>query len=327
MKLPIIYEHHGNIKFSLVYFQRAMNKYLRLLTLKIKGYRTHSKSNKLHGNYKKRIGKSFSHKDLLSSSKRINNIIMQKLKSYSNSIDDSLENDKNTKIRRLHYEIAKAELAVKKAYQEFQYVEKEVEEIQSMLYYELGIEDDYTLFDISFLRKYSLTKHLYDNILIYNNKRIEQLVSYKKYIEALDNYEYLLEDYTILTEGRKAIDYRRRDIKLTYREAEIQYADATVELRLYLNKLLEAIKQLLYAENKFEAIRSRFERIKIEDEYSKDLKIKLQETFAEYYKKLENYDLVRRGLDIKVNKYLEAKRIHNKMLEKYGDEMINIMAN
>jgi len=302
---------------------------LKLLTLKTKGYRKHSKSNKLHGNYKKIIGKPFSYKDLLSNSKKINNVIMRKIKSYSKSImeDDSLEGDKNTKMKRLHYEITKAELAVRKAYQEFQYVEKEVEEIQSMLYYELGIEDDYTLFDISFLRKYSLTKHLYDNILIYNNKRIEQLVSYKKYIEALDNYEYLLEDYTILTEGRKAIDYRRRDIKLTYREAEIQYADATVELRLYLNKLLEAIKQLLYAENKFEAIRSRFERIKIEDEYSKDLKIKLQEAFAEYYKKLENYDLVRRGLDIKVNKYLEAKRIHNKMLEKYGDEMINIMAN
>ena len=259
---------------------------------------------------------------------------MQKLKSYSNNImagdslyDDSLENDKKTKIKRLQYEIAKAELEAAKAYEEFQYVEKEVENLQSMLYYELGIEDDYTLFDISFLRKYGLTKHLYDAILEYNNKRIEQLVKYKKYIEALDNYEYLLEDYSILTEGRKAIDYRRRDIKLTYREAEIQYADATVELRLYLNKLLEAIKQLLYAENKFEAIRSRFERIKIEDEYSKDLKIKLQEAFAEYYKKLENYDLVRRGLDIKVNKYLEAKRIHNKMLEKYGDEMINIMAN
>ena len=311
-----------------------MNKYLKLLTMKIKGYRTQSKSSKLYKNSNNSTANFFSHKDLLSNSRRINNIIMQKLKSYSNNImagdslyDDSLENDKKTKIKRLQYEIAKAELEAAKAYEEFQYVEKEVENLQSMLYYELGIEDDYTLFDISFLRKYGLTKHLYDAILEYNNKRIEQLVKYKKYIEALDNYEYLLEDYTILTEGRKAIDYRRRDIKLTYREAEIQYADATVELRLYLNKLLEAIKQLLYAENKFEAIRSRFERIKIEDEYSKDLKIKLQEAFAEYYKKLENYDLVRRGLDIKVNKYLEAKRIHNKMLEKYGDEMINIMAN
>jgi len=252
---------------------------------------------------------------------------MQKLKSYSNSIDDSLENDKNTKIRRLQYEIAKAELAVKKAYQEFQYVEKEVEEIQSMLYYELGIEDDYTLFDISFLRSYGLTKHLYDTIVEYNNKRIEQLVKYKKYIEVLDDYENLLEEYTILTEGRKAIDYRRRDIKLTYREAEIQYADASIELRLYLNKLLEVIKQLLYAENRFEVIRSRFESVKIEDEYSKDLKIKLQEAFEDYYKKLENYDLVRKGLDIIVKKYLEAKRIYNKMLEKYGEEMMNIMAN
>ena len=327
MKLPIIYEHHGNIKFCLVYFQCAMNKYLRLLTLKIKGYRTDSKSNKLHGNHKKSISKFFSHKDLLSNSKIINNIIMRKLKSYSSSIDDSLENDKNNKIRRLQYEIAKAELAVRKDYQEFQYVEKEVEEMQSMLYYELRIEDDYTLFDISFLRSYGLTKHLYDTILRYNNKHIEQLVKYKKYIEALDNYEYLLEDYTILTEGRKAIDYRRRNIKLTYREAEIQYADATIELRLYLNKLLEAIKQVLYAENKFEAIRSRFESIKIEDEYSKDLKVKLQDAFEEYYKKLENYDLVRNGLDAKVKKYLEAKKIYNKMVEKYGEEMMNIMAN
>jgi len=311
-----------------------MNKYLKLLTLKIKGYRTLSKSSKIYKNSDEITGNFFSHKDLLSNSKRINNIIMRKLKSYSNNImagdslyDDSLENDKNTKIKRLQYEIAKAELEAAEAYEEFQYVEKEVENLQSMLYYELGIEDDYTLFDISFLKKYGLTKHLYDAILEYNNKRIEQLFKYKKYIEALDNYEYLLEDYTILTEGRKAIDYRRRDIKLTYREAEIQYADATIELRLYLNKLLEAIKQVLYAENKFEAIRSRFESIKIEDEYSKDLKIKLQEAFEEYYKKLENYDLVRNGLDIKVKKYLEAKKIYNKMLEKYGEEMINIMSN
>ena len=311
-----------------------MNKYLKLLTLKIKGYRTLRKSSKIYKNSNESTGNFFSHKDLISNSKRINNIIMRKLKSYSNNImagdslyDDSLENDKNTKIKRLQYEIAKAELEAAEAYEEFQYVEKEVENLQSMLYYELGIEDDYTLFDISFLKKYGLTKHLYDAILEYNNKRIEQLVKYKKYIEALDNYEYLLEDYTILTEGRKAIDYRRRDIKLTYRESEIQYADATIELRLYLNKLLEAIRQVLYAENKFEAIRSRFESIKIEDEYSKDLKIKLQEAFEEYYKKLENYDLVRKGLDIKVKKYLEAKRIYNKMLEKYGEEMMNIMAN
>jgi len=302
--------------------------------MKIKGYRTQSKSSKLYKNSNNSTANFFSHKDLLSNSRRINNIIMQKLKSYSNNImagdslyDDSLENDKKTKIKRLQYEIAKAELEAAKAYEEFQYVEKEVENLQSMLYYELGIEDDYTLFDISFLRKYGLTKHLYDAILEYNNKRIEQLVKYKKYIEALENYEYLLEDYTILTEGRKAIDYRRRDIKLTYREAEIQYADATIELRLYLNKLLEAIRQVLYAENKFIAFRSRFESVKIEDEYSKDLKVKLQEAFEEYYKKLENYDLVRNGLDIKVKKYLEAKKIYNKMLEKYGEEMVNIMAN
>lgn len=259
---------------------------------------------------------------------------MRKLKSYSNSIMggdssyyDSLENDKNTKTKRLQHKIAEAELEAAEAYEKFRYVEKEVENLQLMLYHELGIEDDYTLFDISFLRSYGLTKHFYDAILEYNNKHIEQLVRYKEYIKALDNYEYLLEDYTILTEGRKAIDYRRRDIKLTYREAEIQYADATIELRLYLNKLLEAIRQVLYAENKFEAIRSRFESIKIKDEYSKDLKIKLQEAFEEYYKRLENYDLVRKGLDIKVKEYLEAKRIHNKMLEKYGEEMVNIMAN
>ena len=311
-----------------------MNKYLRLLTLKTKVCNTDSKSNKLHRNYKKSMSKSFSHKDLLSNSKKINHIIMRKLKSYSNNImggnsshDDSLEGDKNTKIKRLQYEIAKAELQASKAYKEFEYVENEVENLQSMLYNELGVEDDFTLFDISFLRSYGLTKHLYDAILEYNNKRIEQLVKYKKYIESLDNYEYLLEDYTILTEGRKAIDYRRRDIKLTYREAEIQYADATIELRLYLNKLLEAIKQLLYAENKFEAIRSRFESVKIEDEYSKDLKVKLQDAFEEYYKKLENYDLVRNGLDAKVKKYLEAKKIYNKMVEKYGEEIVNIMAN
>jgi len=259
---------------------------------------------------------------------------MRKLKSYSNSImesdssyDDSLEGNRKTKIKRLQYEIAKAESEAVEAYEEFQYVEAKVEKLQSMLYHELGVEDDFTLFDISFLRSYGLTKHLYDAILEYNNKRIEQLVKYKKYIEALDKYEYLIEEYTILTEGRKAIDYRRRDIKLTYREAEIQYADSSIELRLYLNKLLEAIKQLLYAENRFEAIKSRFERVKIEDEYSKDLKIKLQEAFDEYYKKLENYDLVRKGLDIKVKKYIEAKRIHDKMLQRYGDEMINIMAN
>ncbi len=311
-----------------------MNKYLKLLTLKIKGYRTQSKSDKLYKNSNNITANFFSHKDLLLSSKRINNIIMRKLKSYSNNImagdssyDDSLENDKKTKIKRLQYEIAKAELEAAKAYEEFQYVGKEVENLQSMLYHELGVEDDYTLFDISFLRKYGLTKHLYDAILEYNNKRIEQLVKYKKYIEALEKYEYLLEDYTILTEGRKAIDYRRRDIKLTYREAEIQYVDATIELRLYLNKLLEAIRQVLHAENKFEAVRSRFESVKIEDEYSKDLKVKLQEAFEEYYKKLENYDLVRNGLDIKVKKYLEAKKIYNKMLEKYGEEMVNIMAN
>jgi len=259
---------------------------------------------------------------------------MRKLKSYSNSImgddglyDNNLENDKNTKIKSLQHEIAKSELIAEKAYQEFQYVEKEVENLQSVLYYELEIEDDYSLFNISLLRSYGLTKHLYNAILEYNNKRIEQLVKYKKYVEALDNYEYLLEDYTILTEGRKAIDYRRRDIKLTYREAEIQFADESIELRLYLNKLLEAIKQFIYAENKFEAIRSRFESVKIEDEYSKDLKIKLQEAFDEYYKQLENYDLVRKDLDIKVKKYLEAKRIYDKMLKRYGDEMLNIMAN
>ena len=311
-----------------------MNKYLRLLTLKTKDYRTHSKKNKSHKNFKKHTYKSFSSKDLLSNSKQINYIMMRKLKSYSNSImgddslyDDRLEEDKNTKIKRLQYEIARAELEVEKAYQEFQYIDRELEELKSMLYYELGIDDDFTLFDISFLRSYGLTKHLYDTILEYNNKRIEQLVKYKKYIEALDKYEYLLEDYTILTEGRKAIDYRRRDIKLTYRESEIQYADATIELRLYLNKLLEAIRQVLYAENKFEAIRSRLESVKIEDEYSKDLKVKLQDAFEDYYKKLENYDLVRNGLDIKVKKYLEAKKIYNKMLEKYGEEMVNIMAN
>jgi len=311
-----------------------MNKYLKLLTLKIKGYRTQSKSSKLYKKFNKSTGNFFSHKDLLSNSKRINRMMMRKLKTYSSSImgddiphNDRLQDDKNTKIKRLQIEIAKAELEVEKAYQEFQDVETEVEKLQSMLYYELGIEDDFTLFDISFLRKYRLTKHLYDAILEYNNKRIEQLVKYKKYIEELDNYEYLLEDYTILTEGRKAIDYRRRDIKLTYREAEIQYADATIELRLYLNKLLEAIRQVLYAENKFEAVRSRFESVKIEDEYSKDLKVKLQDAFEEYYKKLENYDLVRDGLDIRVKKYLEAKKIYNKMVEKYGEEMINIMAN
>jgi hypothetical protein len=259
---------------------------------------------------------------------------MRKLKSYSNSImgsdssyDNSLEGDKNTKIKRLQYEIAKAELQAAKAYKEFEYVENEVENLQSMLYHELEVEDDFTLFDISFLRSYGLTKHLYDTILEYNNKRIEQLAKYKKYIDTLDDYENLIKEYTILTEGTKAIDYRRREIKLTYREAEIQYADSSIELRLYLNKLLEAIKQLLYAENRFEAIKSRFERVKIEDEYSKDLKIKLQEAFEEYYKKLENYDLVRKGLDIIVKKYLEAKRIYNKMLEKYGEEMMNIMAN
>ena len=311
-----------------------MNKYLRLLTLKTKVYSKDSKSNKLHRNYKKRMSKSFNHKDLLSNSKQINHIIMRKLKSYSNNImggdsshDGSLEGDKNTKIKRLQYEMAKAELKAAKAYKEFQYIENEVENLQSMLYHELGVEDDYTLFDISFLRSYGLTKHLYDAILEYNNKRIEQLIKYKKYVEALDEYENLLEEYTILTEGRKAIDYRRREIKLTYREAEIQYIDATIELRLYLNKLLEAIKQLLYAENRFEVIRSRFESVKIEDEYSKDLKIKLQEAFEDYYKKLENYDLIRKGLDIIVKRYLEAKRIYNKILEKYGEEMMNIMAN
>lgn len=311
-----------------------MNKYLRILALKTKNSRTYSKANKLRRNSNQHTDKYFGYKDLLSNSKQINYTIMRKLRSYSNSImrddspyDDRLEYDKNTKIEQLQHEIAEADLEVKKAYQEFQEVEREVENLQSMLYHELGIDDDFTLFDISFLRAYGLTKHLYDAILEYNNKRIEQLVKYKKYIEALDNYEYLLENYTILTEGRKAIDYRRRDIKLTYREAEIQFADATIELRLYLNKLLEAIKQLLYAENKFEAIRSRFESVKVEDEYSKDLKIKLQEAFDEYYKRLENYDLVRRGLDIKVKKYLETKRIYDKMLQKYGDEMINIMAN
>ncbi len=311
-----------------------MNKYLRLLTLKTKAYLNHSKNNKSYKNFKKYTYKSFSSKDLLSNSKQINYIMMRKLKSYSNSImgddslyNDRLEEDKSTKIKRLQYEIARAELVVEKAYKEFQYIDRELEELKSMLYYELGIDDDFTLFDISFLRSYGLTKHLYDTILEYNNKRIEQLVKYKKYIEALDKYEYLLEDYTILTEGRKAIDYRRRDIKLTYREAEIQFADASIELRLYLNKLLEAIKQLLYAENKFEAIRSRFESVKVEDDYSKDLKLKLQEAFDEYYKRLENYDLVRKGLDSKVKKFLEAKRIYNKMLERYGDEMINIMAN
>ena len=264
----------------------------------------------------------------------INKIVIRKLKTYSRNILNSNgvngnghSSHKNPELQRLRYEIDKTEFAVDRAYKELQKVEQEVERLRSLLYYELGVEDDFYLFNLGFLRDYGLTESLYRTILNYNNKVIEHVTKYKRYIIELNRYETVLAEYALRTEGSRAIDQKRQEIKMRYREAEIQYADATIELRHALTKLLEAIKYLIDAEYKFMVTKDKLEKMDILDEYASRLQDKVIETFYEYQDGLKNYHDARKNVSEKVREYKEARMMYEMMQQEYEKALRDIMAN
>jgi len=264
----------------------------------------------------------------------INKIVISKLKTYSHNILDGnglngkgRSSHKNPELQRLRYEIEKTEFAVDRAHKELQKVEQEVEHLRSLLYYELGIEDDFYLFNLGFLRDYGLTESLYKTILNYNDKVIEHVTKYKRYIIALNRYETALAEYAIRTEGPRAIDKKRQEIKMRYREAEIQYADVTIELRYVLRKLLEAIKYLIDAEYNFTVTQDKLEKLDIIDEYATRLQDKAIETFFEYQDRLKDYYNARKSVSEKVREYKEARIMYEMMQQEYEEALRDIMAN
>jgi hypothetical protein len=305
-----------------------MNNYLRQFLLKMKSgnYRQTRKFSKTQNTYDYML--------LLEKGININKIVNNKIRMYSRNILNSNgvngnghSHHKNPELQRLRYEIDKAEFAVDRAYEELQKVEQTVERLRNILYYELGIEDDFYLFNLGFLRDYGLTESLYETILNYNNKVIEHITKYKKYIIALNRYETALAEYAIRTEGPRAIDQKRQEIKMRYRESEIQYADATIELRHALNKLLEAIKYLIDAEYKFMMTKDKLEKLDILDEYASRLQDKAIETFYEYQDRLKDYYNARKNVSGKVREYKEARMMYEMMQQEYEEVLRDIMAN
>ncbi len=313
-----------------------MNYYLRQLLIGFKSgsYRQTRKFSKQKSIKNNGVNEFRDHISLLEKGSYINKIVSRKLKMYSrNSINRNGVNGnghshhRNPELQRLRYEIDKAEFAVDRAYKELQKAEQELEYIRSLLYHELGIEDDFYLFNLSFLRDYGLTENLYNTILKYNNKVIEYVAKYKKYVIALSKYEKALADYAIRTEGSRAIDQKIQEIKMAYREAEIQYADATIELRHALNKLLETIKYLIDAEYKFMTMKNKLEELDILDEYASRLQDKVIEAFYEYQDRLKDYHNARKNVGDKVRKYKEARVIYETMQQEYEEVLRDIRAN
>jgi len=313
-----------------------MNNYLRQFLFKMKSGNYHQTRNfnKRQNIKYKSVNKSYDYIRFLEKGIGINTIVIRKLKTYSRNIlkgnganGNGYSSHKNPELQRLRYEIDKAEFAVDRAYKELQKAEQEVEHLRSALYYELGIEDDFYLFNLGFLKDYGLTSNLYNAILSYNNKVIEHVAKYKKYIIALNRYETALAEYAVRTEGPRAIDQKIREIKIKYREAEIQYADATIELRHTLSRLLEAIKHLIDAEYKFMVTKDKLEKLDILDEYASRLQDKVIEAFYEYQDELKNYHEARKSVSEKVREYKEARVMYEMMQQEYEEALRNIMAN
>jgi chromosome segregation ATPase len=265
---------------------------------------------------------------------QINEIVSQKIKMYSRNILNSNGingnghlHHINPELQKLKYEIDKAEFAVDRAYKELQKAEQEMEYLRIFLYNELGIEDDFYLFNLGFLKDYGLTESLYRIILNYNNKVIEYVTKYKKYVMALYKYETALANYAIRTEGQRAIEQKIREVKVAYREAEIQYANTTIKLRHALNKLLETIKYLIDAEYKFTTIKSKLEKLDILDEHASRLQDKVIEAFYEYQDRLKDYHNARKNVSKKVKEYKEARTIYETIQQEYEEVLRDIMAN
>jgi hypothetical protein len=313
-----------------------MNNYLRKFLLKTNSgnYRRGRKFSEKQNMKYKSVHKDYDYLLFLKKGIDINKIVIRELRMYSRNIlngngvnGNGHSYHKNPEIQRLRYKIDKTEFAVDKAHKELQKVEQDVNRFRSVLYYELGIDDDFYLFNLGFLKDYGLTEGLYRTILKYNDKVIEHVTKYKKYIIALNRYETALAEYAIRAEGPRAIDQKRWETKMAYREAEIQYADATIELRHALSKLLETIKYLLDAEYRFMAIKEKLEESDILDEYASQLQDKSIEAFFEYQERLQDYYNARKNVSEKVREYKEARMMYEMMQQKYEEALRDIMAN
>jgi len=254
-----------------------MNNYLRKLLIKVGLERYHhvSKFSKSSNKTNNSLNEYRNYKNLLEKGANINKMLRETFKMYSQSTYNGNQlngnghsHHKDPELQRIRYEIDKAEFAVERAYKEFEKAERGVERLRSILYHELGIQDDFFMFNLDFLRSHGFSEILYDLIFNYNIRVIDHITKYKKYIMALSRYESAVADYTIRTEGPRSIDQKRWEIKMAYREAEIQYADATIELRLELNKLLKTIKYLIEVENKFAISKNKLEKSDLLDEAS-----------------------------------------------------------
>ncbi len=308
----------------LVHLENVMNKYLLRLLIREKAGRYH----RVH-----RFSK-IKDKDLLKKGIHINQKVREQLKMYSRIISNGnglngngYTHHKDPKIQKLRYEIDKAELAVDKAYKEMRKAEIKANGFGTFLYNELGIEDDFYLFNLDFLRSYGLTDELYQTILRYNEKVIDYVAKYKKYIMALSKYEALLAEYAMHTEGIRPIDQKRWETKMAYREAEIQYANATIELRYELNKLLEAIKRLLETEHRFTTTKNKLEKLDIMDENVSQLQDEVIAAFYEYQDRLKDYYNARKSVSEKVRAYKEARMMYEIMQQEYEETLRDIMAN
>jgi hypothetical protein len=313
-----------------------MNNYLRKFLLKTNSgnYRRGRKFSKKQNMKHKSVHENYDYLLFLKKGIDINKMVIRELRMYSRNIlngngvnGNGHSYHKNPEIQRLRYEIDKAEFAVDKAHKELQKVEQDVNRFRSALYYELGIDEDFYLFNLGFLKDYGLTESLYRIILKYNDKVIEHVTKYKRYIIALSRYETALAEYAIRTEGSRAIDQKRWETKMAYREAEIQYADATVELRHALSKLLETIKYLIDAEYKFMALKEKLEESDILDESASQLQDKAIEAFFEYQERLKDYYNARENVSKKVREYKEARMMYEIRQQEYEEALRDIMAN
>jgi len=320
----------------LVYFDILMNNYLRQLLIKVGSERYHqiSKFGKLPNKIESSLNNCRNYKTLLEKGSKINKIIREKFKMYSRDISNGNDsngnghsNRRNPELQRLRYEIDKAEFASERAYKEFQKAERDVERLRSVLYHELGIQDDFFMFNLDFLKSRGLSEILYSLIFNYNIKVIDHIAKYKKYIMALNRYESAVADYAIRTEGPRAIDQKRWEIKMAYREAEIQYADTTIELRIELNKLLKAIKYLIEAEHKFAISKNKLEKSDLLNEDISQVQDKAIEAFYEYQDRLKDYYEARKSVSEKVREYKEARINYEMMQQEYEESLRDIMAN
>ncbi len=313
-----------------------MNKYLLRLLSKKKSGRYHMpySFSKTQPKTKSSLYKPCEYNKLLKKGAAINQKIIKRLKSYSNSISNGNglngnghTRHKDPEIQKIRQEIDKAELLLEKAYKEFKEAEAKARRLRVLLYNRLDIEDDYYMFNLDFLRSSRLTDKLYNAILDYNNSVIEEIYKYKKYVMALIRYETALAEYAMRTEGIRPEDQKRWDIKMAYREAEIQYADAAIELRRELNKLLEAIRNLLRAEYKFMMTKIKLEKLDIMNEYASQLQDEAIAAFYEYQDRLKDYYNARKSVSEKVRAYKEARIKYEIMQEEYEELLRDIMAN